>query len=269
MLIICVVVSRRQCWWEVRSGKGAAGLDAIARRIIRVRQVTEGRGALLISQACQFRRRIVGIRNVVRVRIDHARSSICIIVANAHRARVLGDRRQAIGIVIIVIGVGDLRLARDRHRRSPARVVVRVVHGSFRGHFLRQPIQPVIGARDGRSHSPTNIFLLYLRDPIARVIGVVRAGPVLEGGLGAAIQGIIGVGGGLTLSIEYRGQMAVIVVGIGNLRLDGSIQVSEADSIVPNISPRNQNCHQINLEDLIDTTNPHETTLRSLENFLR
>lgn len=56
--------------------------------------------------------------------------------------------------------------------------------------------------------------LLFL-DLCARVVGVVRTGPVLERGLRAPIQGIIGIGRGLALPVEHRGQIPVVVVGVG------------------------------------------------------
>ena len=55
--------------------------------------------------------------------------------------------------------------------------------------------------------------LLFL-DLCARVVGVVRTGPVLEGGLRASVQRIVCIRGGLALSIQKRGQIAVVAVSV-------------------------------------------------------
>jgi hypothetical protein len=123
----------------------------------------------------------------------------------------IGDTGSAIGNI-----VGDRHGARYLHdRRKAIGIVVRVVHGPVRGHFLGESIKPIIGARDRRRHDVTRVFLLHLRDPIARVVGVVRAGAIMERRLGPAIQRIIGIGRRLALSVEHGGQVAVVIVRVG------------------------------------------------------
>jgi len=59
------------------------------------------------------------------------------------------------------------------------------------------------------------VFLLHLHDAIARFVDAVFTGPILERGLGAAVQWIVDIGCRLALSIEHRRQVAVVVVGVG------------------------------------------------------
>lgn len=54
-----------------------------------------------------------------------------------------------------------------------------------------------------------------LCNSIARIVCIVRTGPILECSLGSAVQRIVGIGCRLALSIKERGEIAIIVVGVG------------------------------------------------------
>lgn len=102
-----------------------------------------------------------------------------------------------------------------RHGRSSARVVIGIINLPLWGHFLRQPIQSVIGSRNRRRKGPTRILLLHLRDSISPVTSIVRAGPVLEGHLRTTIKRVVGVDRHLALLVGQRRQIAIIVVRMG------------------------------------------------------
>lgn len=108
-----------------------------------------------------------------------------------------------------------MRLAHDSHGRAAARIVVGVIDRTLRSHFLREPIQAIIGSRNRRGDHIARILFLHLRDPVPRIIGVVGARPVLKGRLRSSVQGIVRVGRGLTLPIEHGRKIAVVVIGVG------------------------------------------------------
>ncbi len=54
-----------------------------------------------------------------------------------------------------------------------------------------------------------------LCNSIARIVCIVRTGPILKRRLRASIQRIVRVGRGLTLSVEHRGEIAIVVIGRG------------------------------------------------------
>jgi hypothetical protein len=105
LLIVRVVDRRGKNWRDVGASKRATGLDAIARRVIGVRERPQGRGALLVRHRRQFRRDVIPILHLVGVGIGHTRPAIRIIVPDDDVTRALLDVRQPIGIIV---GVDNL-----------------------------------------------------------------------------------------------------------------------------------------------------------------
>jgi hypothetical protein len=196
----------------VGSRKRAIRLNPIPRRIIGIEQRAEGRRPFLICQARELAGRVIQIRDTVGVRQCERGAAIRIVVANRHRAGPLLHLGQP---VRIVEGKGDLRLAHDRHCGSSARIIIGIIDRPLRRDLLRQPIESIIRARDRRGDRPTRILFLHLRDAIPGIIRVVRGGAVLIGGDRAAVQRIVGVRCDLALAIRDRGDIPVVVIGVG------------------------------------------------------
>jgi hypothetical protein len=93
-------------------------------------------------------------------------------------------------------------------------IIVHIVHRPLRRDFLREPIQTIVGSGDRRGDRPTRIFLLYLRDAIPGIVGVVRGRAVVIRGFRAAVQGVVRVGGHLALAIRDRDYVPIVVIGI-------------------------------------------------------
>lgn len=212
LLVVRIVVRGGHRRRNIGPGKRAAGLDAIAHRIIRVRERPQRGGALFVRERRQFGGGVIRIRHAVRVRVRDTRSSVGIVVRERHRARPLDDGREPIGIIV---GIDHLRLPDDGHRRSSTGIVIGIVHRPLRGHFLRQSIEPIIRSGNRGGDRATTVLFLHLRDPVAAIIGVVRTGPILERGFCASVQRIVGIGRRLILSIKHRGEVPVIVIGVG------------------------------------------------------
>lgn len=85
MLIVRVVVGGRERRRNVGPGKGATGFDPVARRFVGIGHVAEGRDALLVRQARQFRRRIVRVSDTVRVRQRETGSPPSNVIGNCGR----------------------------------------------------------------------------------------------------------------------------------------------------------------------------------------
>jgi hypothetical protein len=77
-----------------------------------------------------------------------------------------------------------------------------------------QSVQSIICPRDCVGDCPARILFLHLRDPVARIVGVVRRSAVLIGGDRAAVQRVIGIGAHLPLAIRDRGDIAIVVLRI-------------------------------------------------------
>ncbi len=73
---------------------------------------------------------------------------------------------------------------------------------------------PALPPPDRRRDGTRGIFFLHLGHPIARIVRVIGGGAVVERGLGAAVQRVVGVAGGLALSVEDRRDIAVVVVRV-------------------------------------------------------
>ena len=74
LLVVGIIGRGGEGRWNVRSRKGATGLDAIAGEVIGIGQRPKHRGALLVRDGLQFRSDIVPVLHLVRIRIGHTRS---------------------------------------------------------------------------------------------------------------------------------------------------------------------------------------------------
>jgi hypothetical protein len=92
---------------------------------------------LLVRHARQFRGRIIGIRETVRVGQREAGAPSGDIISDRGHTRSLLDLGETVSIVV---GIGDLRLTDHRHCGATAGSVVRVVHRPLRRDFLRQAV---------------------------------------------------------------------------------------------------------------------------------
>lgn len=82
MLVIGVVSRGEQSWGDVGPGKGPAGLNAAACRIIGVGQRPERGRPLLVRDRRAFGGHVVGIGDTIRIRIGHAGTTARIIELN-------------------------------------------------------------------------------------------------------------------------------------------------------------------------------------------
>ena len=212
LLVIGVVAHGGERRGQVRPGECAVCLDPVPRRIIGVCERPQRRGPLLIREAREFGCGIVGVGDTVGVGEGETRTAVRIVVADRNRARALLHLRQAIGIVE---GKGDLGLPYHGHGGTPGGIVIRIVNRPLRRDFLRQAIEPIIGSCDRRGDRSARIFFLHLRNPVPCVIGVVRRGTVLIGGGRIAVQCIVGVGRDLAFTVRDRGDIPVVIIGVG------------------------------------------------------
>jgi len=103
LLIVGIVPHGRERGRNRSPGEGSPRLNPIPRRIVRVRQIADDRGPLLVRQARELARRIVRIGDAVAIRQRERRSAVSIVVRQRHRARALLDLREPIRVVV---GVG-------------------------------------------------------------------------------------------------------------------------------------------------------------------
>jgi len=100
LLVIGVVAHGRERRGQPTPGERSTGLDPIPRRIVGVEQRAQGRRAFLIRQAREFRRRIVGVGDTVRIGEGERGSAIRVVIPNRDRARPLLHLGQTIRVVV-------------------------------------------------------------------------------------------------------------------------------------------------------------------------
>src|SRR3989442_8042410 len=122
-----------------------------------------------------------------------ARAPASIVVGAADDGGSLGDAGQ---LVRIVVGVADLALAWDAHRRAAAGSIVSVGHGAERRRFRQKPVEAIVRERNrpaDRVHD--------LGDSVAGVVRLTGRGAVVVRDELASVEFIVRGGRGLSLSV--------------------------------------------------------------------